>query len=434
MIVPRRRLAAAIAAAAPLWLLPHGGVIVVAAMAVVAVAVVVDAWRLPGAKALKIARETPSAIGLGDEAEAQYIVRNASNTPVVIELSDRLPSIIHAPGAYEPLIVERQGSRTWRFGLRGISRGESELGPVGLRVSTALGLLELRTVRVLGDRVRVVPSTSGVRRFRLLAMQHRLQNTGIRVLRRRGEGQSFSALREYVRGDDPRHLDWKASAKRGKLITREFTVERSQNVITVVDAGRAMTQRAGATTRFEHALSAALLLTDVAANGGDRVGTLVFDDETRVWVPPLRSRGALQIIRDAYVPAFPRTVEPDYATAFRFLSSHQRKRALIVFFTDVIDVRASRALVAYTSRSAIRHLVVVVALRNDDLFHAERPVAGASTARAYDSAAAAEAIEAREGALEQMRRAGVVVIDSSPLTMAAGVVNRYLELKSRGAI
>jgi uncharacterized protein (DUF58 family) len=266
-----------------------------------------------------------------------------------------------------------------------------------------------------------------------LALQHRLHEAGVRTLRQRGEGRSFAGLREYVLGDDPRHIDWKASARRGKPITREFTIEQSQTVFTLIDAGRSMTQLAGAFSRFEHALSAALVLTDVAGTAGDRIGTLVFDDVVRTFVPAQRGKTALRAVRNALVPVQATMTEPDYAGAFRFLASHQRRRALIVFFTDVIDVRASRALLAHVTRGAVRHLVVVVALRNDALFAAAVP--GAASERSlYESAAAEELILARDEALERMRRAGVTVIDVSPQAMTAAVVNRYLEIKARGAL
>src|SRR5579884_3196995 len=133
--------------------------------------------------------------------------------------------------------------------------------------------------------VVVIPSVSNVRRFRLLTLHHRLSEAGVRALRARGEGADFVGLREYVPGDDPRLIDWKATARHRRPITREHAVERSQSVITMIDCGRMMTQMAGAFSRFEHVLSAALVLTDVAVAGGDRVGLLAFDDVVRTFLP-----------------------------------------------------------------------------------------------------------------------------------------------------
>ena len=126
--------------------------------------------------------------------------------------------------------------------------------------------------------------------------------------------------------------------------------------------------------------------------------------------------------------------EPDYAAAFRTLATRHRKRSLLVLFTDAIDARASQALVAHTARGAARHLPIVVALRNDAIVEAARPRADARASALYEAAAAEELLLARDEALQRMRAAGASVVDVSPRTLAAAVVNRYLELKGRGAV
>ncbi|MEO8335616.1 MAG: DUF58 domain-containing protein, partial [bacterium] len=216
-------------------------------------------------------------------------------------------------------------------------------------------------------------------------------------------------------------------------ITREFTVEQSQTVFILVDAGRSMTQLAGRYPRFEYALSAALLLADVAITAGDRVGALVFDDQLRALVPAQRGVTALAALRTALVPVQATLVEPDYAAAFRILAQRQRKRALIVLVTDVIDARASRSLLAHLTRGASRHLAIVVALRNDALAKAAT-IRGDRARDLYESAAAEELIAERLTSLQRMRDAGVVVLDVAPDAMAAAVVNQYLALKTRGAL
>lgn len=435
-LAPERRLAIVLAATSPLWLLPGSLGVWAGALTlgIVAAAVTLDVLLLPAPEALSVSRVLGGSVGIGDEIEGEYRVENRSSRTLTIRLYDKLPPQL-AGGVHEVTVaMMAHDDVRVPFKVMGMSRGRAPLGLVGARITTRLGLVAGRLRIALSDEMRVIPSVSGVRRFRLLALQHRLDTAGVRALRRKGEGQGFAGLREYVLGDDPRHIDWKATSKKAKTITREYTVERSQTVITLIDAGRAMTQLAGSWTRFELALSSALILTDIAANAGDKVGTLVFDDEVRAFVPAQRSRGALQLVRDALVPVTATTREPDYAAAFRFLAAHQRKRALIVFFTDVIDVRASQALLAHVSRSAARHLALVVALRNDDIFAAAVPQTVGSAALLYENAAAEELIQAREEVLERMRRAGAVVLDVSPRVMTASVINRYLELKARGAI
>ncbi len=451
--LPTRRFAAVVALASPLWLLdfiPGGRIAGMLAAAVLVIAAIVDALALPSPRDVAVDRELPPTIGVGDVVNGEIRVSTRWRAPLAVRVFDQMPAALEQVVGHDERVrtVERDGTLTFPFQVRGRTRGRWPLGPVVIRAVGPLGLMQRsleyphRSVidaevlggRAFGDWSIVAPSITGIRHFRLLALQQRLRDTGVRVLRRRGEGLSFAGLREYVVGDDPRRIDWKATARRQKPIAREFTIEQGQTVMIAIDAGRLMTQLAGELSRFERALSSALILADVALGSGDRVGVLVFDDEIRGWVPPGKGRATLQRIRDALVPAQTSMAEPDYALAFRTLAMRHRKRSLIVVFTDAIDVRASQSLIAHTSRSAARHLPGVGARRHDELAGVAVPAARAATSVVFESAAAEELLTARDEALWRMRRAGVTVLDVSPSVMTAAVINRYLELKGRAAI
>ena len=436
--VPTRRLALGVALLAPLWLLsrlPGGPWIAFGAALLLVAIALLDVAMLPAVRDLEVERMLEPTIGVGDDAELRYRIVSRWGRPLVVALYDELPPARLA-GGIEPResVLPPRGSVELAGTVRGMARGEGVLGDVALRVRTPVGLVA-RTLRFgRDDRVLVAPSLAGVRRFRWLAVHQRLAAVGVRSTPRRGEGRTFASLRDYVVGDDPRHIDWKASARRGHPITREYTIEQSQTVYLLVDAGRSMTQLAGAYSRFEYALSSALVLADVASTAGDRVGAMVFDDQLRALVPAQRGRAALQALRAAMVPLQPSLVEPDYSAAFRALAARQRKRALLVLLTDVIDARAARGLLAHLTRGASRHLAVVVALRNEALLGASRLPDVPSGRTLYATAAAEELIAERATALQRMRDAGVVVLDVAPDAMAAAVVNQYLELKARGAL
>lgn len=434
---PTPRLALLVALLAPAWLLSGSGmgtIVAVAATLLVVAAALSDVVRAPGASHLAVERTVPDTVGLGERAEGSYLVRSRWPRALRASLADLLPPALEREPVPPSWHVPAAGQVEAPLTIVGRQRGRHALGPVALRVTGPLGLVT-RTLRWQpDDAITVAPSLAGVRRYRLLAVQHRLRDAGIRALRRRGEGTAFGSLREYAVGDDPRHMDWKATARRGKPIVREYTVEQGQTVVVAVDAGRLMTQLAGPVSRFEHALSAAMLLADVAVHSGDQVGLLLFDAEVRAWIPPSRGRPALERLRDALVPAEAALVEPDYAAAFRTLATRHRKRSLVVLFTDVVDARASQALVALTARSAQRHLPLVVALRNDALHAAALPPDPPTARATWEAAAAEELLLAREDALARMRRTGVDVLDVSPQSLAPAVVNRYLELKGKGAL
>ena len=437
--VPTARLATWLAVASVTWLLPlpspwslllGGG-----AMAAVLGVAVWDLLQLPPRAALDLTRTAPHELGSGDDDRITYTLTSAWARTLRVQLADRgQPSLGGIGVMTHELTLPAFGRITTHSSIRGLRRGPAALDRAALRVHGPLGLVDVIHPFELGGQVDVVPSLSQVRRFRLLAVQRRLRDAGVRQIRRRGGGMSFDALREYVPGDDPRHIDWKASGRRGAAQVRQYTVEQGQTVILALDAGRLMTQMAGDRSRFEYAINSCLVLADVALQGKDKIGLLVFDDRIRGWVPPSSGTAAMRAIRSTLASCEARLAEPDYALAFRTLAQKQRSRALVICLSDVIDVRASRAVVTHTRHAALRHITVFLALRNDALVAAAQPAASGSESSAWRGAAAESLLDARAEALLRMRRSGVQVLDVPPQAMSAALVNRYLSIKARGEL
>jgi uncharacterized protein (DUF58 family) len=435
-IYPTQRLAGAVLVAGFAWIVPRiGAPLAVALLGAIVVAVAIDYLRLPRRAAITVERAAPDTLGLGDTADITYTIRSTWSWPARATLYDRVPTGMSGVTGADEHDVPPLDERVFALPVVGETRGRYALGPVAMRITTPMALLARMAVTQPkeNESITVVPSLTNVRRFRLLALQNRLSEAGVRALKLRGEGTAFAGLRDYVPGDDPRLLDWKATARHGRLISREQTIERSQTVISLIDCGRAMTQLAGHYSRFEHVLSAALVLSDVAATSGDRVGLLAFDDQIRASMPPQRGDRALRGLHRALSGLEATLTEPDYLAAFRVLATSQRRRALVVFFTDVVDVRSAKSFISYAGRAAQRHLFVVVAIQNEALMAAAKPSTDGATAL-YRSAAAEELVHERDEALASMRGAGLVVLDVGPSRMAAAVVNRYLEIKARGQL
>ena len=427
-----------VALAAPVWIFSSGTggqVVATATVTLILVAALTDALRIPGPRYVKLERVFPASVGAGDTKEASYEITSTWPRRLRITVVQRLPaSLLTSTLQITPSLLEPAFRASIPVTLTGRIRGTFPLGPVALTILGPWKLVRRTLVYSPNDTISVIPSLVGAGRYRLLAAQHRLRTTGQRVIRRRGTGTSFANLRDYVPGDDPRRIDWKATARRHRLISREFTVEQGQTIMIVIDCGRMMTQFAGDRPRFEYTLASALTLADVALSAGDRVGLMVFDILVRRYIAPTRAPGTLGAIRDALTGVTATMTEPDYAAAFRTLTERNRRRSLIVLFTDVIDVRSSRAVIALTARSAERHLPLVVALRNEQLVATSIPSIGASEEEAYESVAAEELLSARDEALQIMRQTGVAVIDTAPTAMTAALINRYLEIKERSAL
>ncbi len=393
---------------------------------------VIDGLRVPGDAKLKVDRKWPRRISLGATAEVSLLLESTAARPLRVRVTDDLPPILAREGPdFHEVTVRPGGLERVPYRVRADRRGDDAFGDVHLRVLGPLGLAWRQRRVKRADELRVQPGVREVHQFRLLGLRNRLREAGFRAVRQRGEGGSFESLREYVRGDDPRTLDWKATARRGTFIVRQYETERRQNVMIAIDAGRLMTQQVGARERLDHALTAALLLAAVVALHGDNVGLLVFADRVQQYLPP--SKATLARLADALGEVHAKVVEPNYPAAFTYLAKQLRRRSLLVIFTDVIDASASAALVAHLGRAAERHLPIAVAMRNPDLEGAAA-LPPADEAAVYRRTAAEELLQARQAALTSMQRSGVLVADTRPQDAVPAVVNRYLDVKRRGLL
>lgn len=308
-------------------------------------------------------------------------------------------------------------------------RGQHAFGDVVVRWASPLGLWERQRRYEVPATVRVYPDFGRLRDAALTGRRTD-ERVPVRSRRRPGGENEFQRLRPYVPGDEYRHIDWKATARRGEYITREFGQESNQNLIFLLDCGRLMTAQSGSLTAFDHALNAAILLGQRALRHGDRVGLLAFDSRPRVWLAPRAGkRSAGRLIRGTY-DLFPSSEEPDYSMAFRFLTQHVRRRSLVVLFTSVIDEVSADMSTQLVQALSSRHLPLAVWIRDAGLERvlfepAERPI------DVYVRAAAAELHGWRDRAFAGLRQRGALVVDGAPEEITAGLLDRYLEIKAR---
>ena len=381
---------------------------------------------------LNVQREAPAAFSVGRALPVAYRWRNPLPRPLVLRVREELPAPLTARGE-RVLTLPAGGELREEVLVIPARRGKAVAGRLHLRALGGLGLawrqgkLELRWAATVYPSLR----ESGVRP--LPSQAQRRREAGFRNIRRIGEGRAFESLREWVPGEDTRTIDWKATARRGKLIARQYEEERRQQVILVLDAGRLLTAESDGRSRLDAAVDAALALAQAAVSHDDNLGLMVFADEVLQFVPPARGRRALRAVLDALAAVEGRLVEPNYPAAFSYLAARNRKRALTVLFTDVIDRTASEALVAQAGSLRPRHLPLAVTLRDRSLerLALARP---ADPEAAYERAAAEELLQAREEALAELRGRGVLVLDVPPEGAARAVVAQYERLKRRGQV
>jgi uncharacterized protein (DUF58 family) len=249
----------------------------------------------------------------------------------------------------------------------------------------------------------------------------------------RTEGTEFERVREAVPDDPMRAINWRATARTGVLMATQLMPERAQPVVACLDHGRLMGVGAGELTKLDHAINAALLLMHVALHSGDRAGLLAFADTVTTTLAPRSGAAQLRRFLDAVRPLRAGEIEADYDRALGFLSQWQRRRALVVLFTDLLDPDQSATLIRQCVHLRRKHLPLVVTVRDpaiDEMAQREPR----STGDVYARAVAAGLLADRDATLQLLRRSGVSTIDADVRTLSPRLVNRYLELKRRATI
>jgi uncharacterized protein (DUF58 family) len=378
---------------------------------------------------VSIERDCPEVMSLGRKNHVKLRLRSRSRRPLTVELQQDL--FDHASAAALPLSlsVSRRETTEAGYDIVPARRGAYTLGQHTVRLMSPLRLWWRQRRFPVSDVVRVYPDLKGLRAFELMARQDR-EHAFLRASRLKGGESEFARLRDYTRDDDYRAIDWKATARRQRLTSREYQLESNQNLCFMLEAGRLMTAEANGTSLFDHALNASLMLARVAARNGDRVGLLGFDDSVRAFVTPEGSRDAsTRLIRAAY-DLHPRLVDPDFDQAFAEFGRRVRKRCLLIVFTQVVDEAAAQALVRHARSLSSRHLPLFVLLRDSDidafmLHPSKNPL------DLYTKAAAAELLRWRQSLFKDLRGAGALALDTAAQDLTGSLINRYLEIKAR---
>lgn len=382
---------------------------------------------------VKLKRVLPARFQVGVPTRVDYEFINPGRSPLALWLKDDAPDAFAAtPEQLEVHLSARSRVRPHLTVTPG-KRGRFEFGDLHLRVHGPLGLVAHERVVPATTPVSVFPDMRGASRLLLGDAVLDFVNLGLRQLRRDGRGSEFARLRDYAQGDSARDVDWKATARRSRPVTRVMESERSQTVLIGVDAGRSMAAEVDGLTKLDHAVNAALFLAFVAVRNGDRVGLVVFADGVKVWLPPAAGRAQYRKIVDALYNARPHLTYVDYLALFKELNLRLSKRSLLCVFTDFIDEDQATTMVDPLRRLAKRHVPLCLSVKDAALARlltTEPPDAEV----AYQHAVASELLIEREAMKRKVGRDGVTVIDVDADQLSLAAVNKYLEVKARGAL
>ena len=417
--------AAVIASAWPPLLAP-----LTIALLVLLLVVVRDGYLLTRRPRPAVERIVPSRAVIDRKDEIVLRLTNPADVPVSLELEDEWPvDIAELAPHFRDLRIAAHSQLELRTSIRPQRRGDRPFGRLVLFEDSPLRMLRRRLVAPdEGTVLRVYPDAQRLLKAAALASKRWQGQSGLRPTRRRGPGSEFESLRDYVVGDDPRHVDWAATARRGRLATRLYQHERNHTVVLAVDQSRLMGARCrDERTKLDHAVDAALTLSLAALGRGDRVEVLLFDREVRGHVAPRVHRGEVAPVVELLRHAEPTTVEADYRRLVKSLLARRRSRALVVVLTDFAD-SVSAGVEAPLRLLRRHHRTLLVALR-DPVYERLLPGLPTHPEDLFERLALNELLNDRETALARLRRAAVPSVDLPPEQIVAPLLNRYLDFR-----
>lgn len=437
--LPGRALPALALGTAPVALLGGAGAAAVLAIDAALVVLSFVEARALGKSGVTAERRLDGRLVMGIRTAVLVELHNPSSRSLRVTVRDDLPAGWDAGPGEHVVTLPPFARREVRYEVTPQGRGDFVLGALDVKVEGGLHLGASIVATVPASSVRVYPNVLGDRRDELRSRAVDPRRGGLRNVRQSGGGGEFAQLREYVRGDAYRDLDWKATAKRQRPVTKVREHERSQTVILAIDAGRTMASRLPTDrervpmTKLDHAIGAALLLAHVALRAGDRVGLCVFDGDVRTFVPPRRGQAHYRAMLDAIYATEATLSFVDFRRMAEVIKARVPRRALLVVLTDLLDEAHAMPLAEHAKVLRKKHLTVCVTLREPeaDALAQAKVVAEPDL---YLRAAAADVLLERDVVRAHLRASGVSLVEAPAGELGVEVVKRYLEIKERRAL
>jgi uncharacterized protein (DUF58 family) len=419
-------IAPALADRRALWLMAGWDVLVLVLAAI-------DLARLPGPAQIGVTRSWNAPLTLGAPSSVRLTVVNQGQTFITLRLTDHVSPALRPELAQLDLQAGPGEEVEGHLPVHPRARGDQQNGPVAMVWWSPWRLVERWAIAPVDGTVRVYPDLAEGRGEALYLIRSRQIAIQKRRARHTGHGREFESLRDYREGDEWRDLCWPVSARRGRLVTKVYQPERSQAVWILVDAGRLLRARVGERTMLDVSATAALTLAQVALGSGDRVGLLTYGRRIQHRIAPGRGAGHLRALVEALALVRSDAVEADHASAVASLLAAQRRRALMVWLTEIAETAGVPDVIEHALGMTARHLVLFAVMRQPAIrdLAAEVP---ASASAMYRIAAAQETLDRRDTLLHALRQRAALVVEMSPTDLSTGVVDRYLEARERGLL
>ena len=378
---------------------------------------------------LSISRQYKEILPLHHWSTITLTIKHQYNKTRDIKVMELTPQTLELSEPSLNITLKPQQQTSIEYSVRPMKRGDADILGTELLISSPLGLWQ--TVITINERakLKIYPDYKTIYGYSLLAVENHTSQMGIKKIQKRGEGMEFHQLREYMRGDTSRQIDWKATARKQKLISRDYQDERDQQIIVLLDNGRRMRNHSAFLGHLDHSVNAMALLSHIALKQGDAVGLMSFGQQQK-WLPCKKGSAHINNILNHVYDLQPQMHATDYSAAAEQLVKLQRKRSLVILITNTRDEDIDDLLPAIKLIGK-NHLILLANIQEPELHQAiEQPVTDVT--KMYHYCGTLDYLNRREKVKQQLTEQGVFVIDALPQDLPIKVCNSYLEIKRSG--
>ena len=369
----------------------------------------------------------------GDNNEVRLVIENYYPFAVKMAIIDEIPVAFQYRDILFKTNIKPGKSEVVHYNLRPTKRGEYDFGHVLLYINTFIGLISRRVKCASPMNIAVYPSFIMLHQYEFLAIHHNLKELGIKKIRRIGHNTEFESIKEYVKGDDYRTINWNASARLNYPMVNVYQDERSQQIYNIIDKGRIMQSAFRGLTLLDYAINAALVLSFIAIRKDDKAGLVSFAESFETYIPAGKQVSQMQQILEALYRQQTTFGESDYSSLYVHLNKYINKRSLLIIYTNFDTIIGMERQIEYLRQLARKHVVLVVFFEDTELkeFAAKHPV---SIEGYYQQVIANKFIFDKQHVIAKLKRHGIYSLLTEPDKLSVNLINKYLEMKARGTI
>jgi uncharacterized protein (DUF58 family) len=384
-------------------------------------------------KGLLARREMMEKLSNGDQNEIRIYLENRFPYPVWLKVVDELPVQFQARNLAFKVFLGPFGKKILNYKVRPVRRGEYTFGAVNVLTSTVLGLIERKFIFDNDITVPVYPSFIQMRKYELLAISQRLVDAGIKKIRRIGQNTEFDQIKEYVSGDDPRTVNWKATARKNRLMVNTYQDEKSQQVYSLIDMGRVMKMPFEEMTLLDYAINASLVISNIAMLKYDKAGVITVSHRVHNALKAERKGLQMMQVLEMLYKAKTGYQESDYGKLYAQVKHTITQRSLLLLFTNFETLAGMQRQMTFFRRMAKDHLLVVIFFENTELrsFLDRKPE---TIQEIYYQTIAEKFAYEKKLIVRELGLYGIHAVFTAPENLTVNTINKYLELKARGLI